>query len=269
MLKENLALQDSIMSLLWLFPYESRRLIFKTLSPKAHKRFQAMRQAEGEGRSLKSFDEQKSIFVHITKCAGVSVAKSLFGNLGGAHLRIPHYQLIFSKQEFEEYFKFTFVRNPWDRLVSAFLFLKKGGANKVDRTWAAANLTQYDDFHSFATGWVNRKNIHNWKHFVPQYKFVCEPGSHTPAVDFIGHFENLEADYAYINNKLGNRSSLQHLNKTGGERKDYKEYYTPATRDQVAEVYREDIRIFGYDFENTRVSQRVDYTAMTDRSPVT
>lgn len=58
---------------------------------------------------------------------------TLFGNLGGAQLRIPHDQLIFSQREFEDYFKFTFVRNPWDRLLSAFLFLKKGGANKVDR----------------------------------------------------------------------------------------------------------------------------------------
>jgi hypothetical protein len=268
MLKENLVLQDTIMSVLWLLPYESRQLIFKTLSPRAYKRFQAMRVAEGGGRSLKSFDEQRSIFVHITKCAGVSISKSLFGNLGGAHLRIPHYQLIFSKREFEDYFKFTFVRNPWDRLVSAFHFLIKGGANKVDRQWADGNLSRFDDFHSFVTQWVNRKSINTWKHFVPQYKFVCEPGRHTPRVDFIGYFEHLEDDFAYIRNRLGHTSDLQHLNKTGGERKGYQEYYTQATRDLVADVYREDIEIFGYEFEQSLSAKRIPYNISDNSSLV-
>lgn len=251
MIKDNLALQEMMMSFLWLFPYESRQTLFRTLSPRAYRRFQAMRHNTSEGRSLKAFDEQSCIFVHITKCAGVSVSKSLFGNLGGGHLRVPHYELIFSKREFENYFKFTFARNPWDRLVSAFLFLKKGGINKVDRVWSEQNLSHYNDFHTFVTEWVNRKNINTWKHFVPQYKFVCEPGDQTPKVDFIGHFERLENDFNYIQNKLGKTSNLQHLNKTGGTKRDYKEYYTEDTKKLVADVYKEDIRIFGYDFDNT------------------
>lgn len=90
---------------------------------------------------------------------------SLFGNLGEVHLRIPHYQLIFSRREFEEYYKFTFVRNPWDRLVSASLFLKKGGAHKGDKAWAEKNLSRFPDFHSFVRGWVDRKGVNTWKHF--------------------------------------------------------------------------------------------------------
>lgn len=240
-----------MMSFLWRFPYETRQSLFKMLSPGAYRRFQEMRKFDTEkGRSLKGFDEQKSIFVHITKCAGISVAMSLFGNLGGGHLRITHYQLIFSKREFDDYFKFTFVRNPWDRLVSAFLFLKKGGTNKVDREWSAKNLTRFPDFHTFVTKWVNQKNVNSWKHFVPQYKFVCEPRSQTPKVDFVGYFECLNDDFVQIQKRLGNHSSLQHLNKTEGAKKDYREYYTEATRKIVEDVYHEDIRIFGYDFDN-------------------
>jgi hypothetical protein len=245
------------MSILWLFPYDSRQVLFRTLSPRAHKHFQEMRKIDTEkGRSLKPFDEQKSIFVHITKCAGISISMSLFGNLGGAHLRVPHYELIFSKLEFEDYFKFTFVRNPWDRLVSAFLFLKKGGANKVDKAWTEENLSRFEDFNTFVTVWVNRKNVNTWKHFVPQYKFVCEPGDQTPKVDFTGYFERLEDDFKYIQKRLGDNSSLQHLNRTQGERKDYKEYYTQTTKEIVADVYEEDIRIFGYDFENGFLERR-------------
>lgn len=252
MLKDNFALQETIMSGLWLFPYDTRQLLFKTLSPRAYKHFQEMRNIDTQkGRSIKPFDEQRSIFVHITKCAGISVATSLFGNLGGGHLRVPHYQLIFSKREFEEYFKFTFVRNPWDRLVSAFLFLKKGGANKADRQWAHENLSRFADFNGFVTGWVGRKNVNKWKHFVPQYKFLCQPGSRTPSVDFIGYFEHLSEDFAYVQKRLGCHSSLQHLNKTEGGKKDYREYYTEAARKIVADVYQEDIHMFGYNFDNT------------------
>lgn len=254
MLKDNFALQEAMMSILWLFPYETRQSLFRGMSPQAYRHFQQMRKIDTEkGRSLKSFDEQKCIFVHITKCAGISVSRSLFGNLGGGHLRIPHYQLIFNKYDFEEFFKFTFVRNPWDRLVSAFLFLKKGGANKADRCWAEKNLSPFSDFHAFVTNWVDRRNVNTWKHFVPQYKFLCQPGSQTPIVDFIGYFENLSEDFAYVQNRLQRHSSLQHLNKTEGGKRDYREYYTEATRKIVADVYREDIDIFSYNFDNTLI----------------
>jgi hypothetical protein len=250
-IKDNLALQEAAMAVLWQFPYNTRQLLFRTFAPGAHKHFQEMRAFETDrGRSLKPFDEQKCIFVHITKCAGISICMTLFGNLGGAHLRIPHYQLIFSQHEFEDYFKFTFVRNPWDRLLSAFLFLKKGGANKLDRQWVEANLGGYPDFHSFVINWVNRKSVNTWKHFVPQYKFVCEPGNQTPKVDFIGRFECINEDFAEVQKRLGNHSNLQHLNRTEGGKKDYREYYTDETRTIVEDVYQEDIRIFGYDFDN-------------------
>jgi hypothetical protein len=257
MIKENFPLQDAMMSALWLFPYESRQSIFRTLSPGAYRRWQDMRRFDTDkGRSLKGFDERKCIFVHITKCAGISVGMSLFGNLGGGHLRITHYQLIFSQREFEEYFKFTFVRNPWDRLVSAFQFLIKGGTNKVDRAWSARNLARIPDFDTFVRGWVNRKNVNSWKHFVPQYKFVCEPRSEVPKVDFIGYFECLAEDFAYIQQKIGSNSDLKHLNKTEGAKKDYRDYYTDATRKIVEDVYAEDIRIFGYDFDNASLKRR-------------
>ena len=241
------------------FPYENRRLLFKSLMPQAHQRLQDMRKVDTDrGRSLKPFEQHQCIFVHITKCAGVSMLMGLFGNRGGGHMRISHYQLAFSRSEFENYFKFTFVRNPWDRLVSAYLFLKEGGHNKVDKAWMEQNIASYDDFNSFVAGWVNRSNVHTWKHFVPQYRFVCEPGHRTPRVDFVGFFENLEEDFLSVQKRLGLDSGLGHLNQTKGrKRRDYREYYTETTKEIVAHVYREDIQLFGYDFDNTSLEQQL------------
>ena len=69
--------------------------------------------------SLRSYDEYKCIFVHVPRTGGVAIAKSLFGNLGGSHISISLYRKVFS-DVFDGYYKFTFVRNPWDRLVSAY-----------------------------------------------------------------------------------------------------------------------------------------------------
>jgi len=63
------------------------------------------------------FDRYQCIFVHIPKTAGVSICRSLFENLAGGHTTIAKYQIIFSKKEFDRYFKFTFkigVKSTFD-----------------------------------------------------------------------------------------------------------------------------------------------------------
>lgn len=229
-------------------------------SKKGH--LEKLRQSETNQYTLKSFNKSKCIFVHIPKTAGVSVVKSLFGNLAGGHTKIREYKQIYSETEFKNYFKFTFVRNPWDRLVSAYNFLNTGGMNEQDKNWAENNLKKYENFDSFVKGWLNRENIYSYPHFIPQFEFVCLKGLE-PVVDFIGYFENLEADFKFVADKLGIQAKLQYLNKTRSEKeyytdkivqivvdekKDYTEYYNDETVQIIADVYREDIEIFGYDF---------------------
>lgn len=52
-------------------------------------------------------------------------------------------------RKFERFFKFAFVRNPWDRLVFTYFFLKNGGVNEMDRRFAAEHLARYDGFAAF------------------------------------------------------------------------------------------------------------------------
>jgi hypothetical protein len=60
------------------------------------------------GHSFKGMVDTKSIFVHVPKCAGVSISEALYGNLGGGHTTINEYLYIFSPAEIELFFKFTF-----------------------------------------------------------------------------------------------------------------------------------------------------------------
>ena len=62
--------------------------------------------------------EHKCIFIHINKCGGCSVDQFFTGSFQG-HLKALEYKKSYPN-DFNNYFKFTFVRNPWDRVVSAY-----------------------------------------------------------------------------------------------------------------------------------------------------
>ena len=79
--------------------------------------------------SLRGFDREKAIFVHIPKAAGTSIALSIFGELP-YHYKAIDYIVFFGRKTFNQYFKFAFVRNPWDRVYSAYTYLRKGGWDK-------------------------------------------------------------------------------------------------------------------------------------------
>ncbi len=129
------------------------------------------------------------------------------------HLLLDDYKIIFGETLFKNYFKFSFVRNPWDRVLSAYIFLKKGGYSKKDKNWSEQHLSEYNQFEDFVKYWLNDKNIYTQIHFVPQYLFVCNQNL-IPEIDFIGHFENLEQDFIFVQNKIGISLDLQHLNKS-------------------------------------------------------
>jgi hypothetical protein len=179
---------------------------------------------------------------------------SLFGNFAGGHTTIRQYQLIFSPREFSSYFKFTTVRNPWDRLLSAFVFLKNGGTNERDARWAREHLSAYDDFEAFVHGWLSRANIAKARyHLRAQRDFICV-GRGSPLVDFIAYFENLKSDFTYICERLHMDSQLLTLNDGPARAKYYTEHYSDAMMRKVAEVYADDIRMLGYSFDNSSLS---------------
>lgn len=238
-------------ALYWRLPYELRRATARVAFPRKYSALQGLRgrEALSAEAALKPFVEHQCIFIHIPKAAGISVGRGLFGQLTGHHRPISGYQLILSRQEFETFFKFTFVRNPWDRLASAFHFLKGGGLHEADARWAAEHLAPYPDFEAFVTGWVTRRNVHSWVHFKPQYTYLCLPGQRTLRVNFIGFYENLAHDYEALRQHLGTGAPLKAENVTRVQR-DYRDLYTYEMQKIVADVYREDIERLGYTFDN-------------------
>jgi len=208
------------------------------------------KKASGNNASLKGFDDLKCIFVHIPKAAGISINRALFGNAGGSHRSIFQYSLIYNELEFDEYYKFSFVRNPWDRLLSAYLFLKEGGLHENDANWGEKKLKQYNCFHDFVKNWVNKSNIEKEIHFKPQYKFITLNGK--IAVDDVYKVENIHVNFSKICAKLDVVNNLQTLNKTKVKLENYKNYYNEETINIVGRVYKKDIELFDYSFDGSK-----------------
>lgn len=205
----------------------------------------------GNYYSTNCFDYYQCIFIHIPKTAGLSVCKALFGNYAGGHQTYDFFVKKFGAQTVNRYFKFTFVRNPWDRLASAYFFLKKGGINEADAAFAEKYLSGIDSFESFVNDWLTDDKLDLYYHLVPQYKFVTSHDDpNNVMVDFTGRFENLQEDFKIICDtiKISDRALLN-VNVTSEFKIKYKELYTAEMKDKVAMLYAMDIKLFEYSFE--------------------
>ena len=229
-----------------LVPYEKRLTFYKWRHPNEFRELRQKINPSPKGDfSLKPFDEHQAIFVHITKTAGTSVAKSLFGYLP-YHYTAIQYRVFYGKNDFKKYFKFAFVRNPWDRLYSAFRYLKSGGWNKEDKKWAETHLSQFDDFNDFVNEWLTTENIQKHMHFKPQHEFICDSHGNI-LIDYLAYFETLEKDFEIITTQLDIDAKLGTHNVNPG--KNYKDIYSDDSKSKVGLVYEKDVALFGYNFD--------------------
>lgn len=184
----------------------------------------------------------KFIFIHVSKTGGTSIEHALNPNVsldnssisevtGNTKFRDKHWAARkYLKEypvEYKNFFTFSFVRNPWDRMLSNYKWLKLLGLIDCSfREWIA-NPTW--GFHAYS-----------------YKKMVCDNNG-SIIVDYIGKFENLQQDFNTVCDKIGiPQQQLPHKNKT--KHKHYTEYYDDETREIVAQKYAKDIEYFGYKF---------------------
>lgn len=239
--------------------------------------------------------QYKCIFVHVPKNGGQSV-ETVFLNLLGlnwetraplllrenkvpelgphrlAHLKITEYlkYKYISEEISQTYFKFSFVRNPWDRLVSFYKYLE------------FYHRISFKTFVRMACRQELWKFVPWYDWFVaPQSDFFCDENGNI-AVDFVGRFEWFQEDFNSVCKEIGlPPMTLPHVNASKHTAnshfmhstllhplkpirhywrhhrfhpypllKSYLEYYDGETRDMVAEFYRKDIEMFGYQIDN-------------------
>jgi hypothetical protein len=155
--------------------------------------------------------------------------------------------------EYRDHFKFAFVRNPWDRLVSCYLQKIVSDPLIDGRKQMNLNPPGTDRFYAgmpfveFVEAVHATDDEHANPHFRSQYATVCDPEGRVMA-DFVGRFENLREDFAGVSERIGVPSlELPHrLKSPGRESRPYTDFYDGRLRDLVGERYREDVELFGY-----------------------
>ncbi|MDO6461492.1 sulfotransferase family 2 domain-containing protein [Granulosicoccaceae sp. 1_MG-2023] len=199
--------------------------------------------------------EHGFVFIHIPKTGGNSIRNALCPGDGVyAHFTADKY--VESGVNLQRYFVFTVARNPWDRFVSAYAYLNAGGGisldgSDLDLRFSEKYLRPYESFGDFVKALRDqpkfRRKVLAWPHFRPQYEFVYSSAGRS-IVDYVAKFEKLADEYVYISKKLslGETDGLKVINSS--DRRDYRSYYDDETRQIVAELYRKDIELFGYEF---------------------
>ena len=137
-----------------------------------------------------------------------------------------------SDEKINNYFTFTFVRNPFDRLVSAF--------NHIVLHNRGEDIT----FEDFVKNGLSENNTH-WR---PQSDYVEMDGYQI--VDFIGQYENLQEDWRYVADKIGVSNTLPMIrwNNWPPVVSDYREHYTDELVDIASEYYKKDLELFDYEY---------------------
>jgi len=234
--------------------------------------------------------DYKTIFIHVPKTGGTSIENffvemfglnpktdrpvlllglnyAKVGPLWLGHLTAEeYYKLHFvSKEIFDNYYKFAFVRNPWMRAVSSYKSLNYDLAISF-RTYVKVLLPIL--YKNFMYDFVK-----------PQYKFLCNEKDEI-IVDFLGRFENLKEDFKKVCKRLNiENDELPFHNKTERmkgfqtvikvlkffkrypklvryygpdkiKQKDYRLYYDDELKAEIARIYKKDIEMFGYTFDN-------------------
>ena len=92
----------------------------------------------------KHFTRNKCIFIHIPKAAGTSVLAALgkTKEKGRDHVSWQVYKKA-SSRKFARYYKFTFVRNPYDRALSAYRYILSGGNQGKQDLAIAKEMAEY------------------------------------------------------------------------------------------------------------------------------
>jgi hypothetical protein len=231
--------------------------------------------------------EFRCLFVHIPKTGGQSITRFLFDQAGLpwkerqqkligpndnpgrgppqlTHLMAHEYLQLgyLDIRHFQQWFKFSFVRNPWDRLVSEYVYSHLGRYSFEQFLMKHFPTPENDCYKSHAD---------DYRHVIPQHQFLFD-NEGRQLVDFIGRFEHLDEDFKHVANQLGIKGEIHLPRKNSAKRQfrrllekngltgnkgritsfrrpEYRAFYNQESHDFVAKYYAQDIKRFGYDFD--------------------
>jgi len=173
------------------------------------------------------FLKHKICFIHPHRTGGNSIFNAL--GLPNIHIFVDRWIEILGMDVFRSLFSFAFVRDPWDRIASLYLW-----------------VTRNDPKRYAFPKWLKRQNFAKDPHMRSQCHMLDGPDGVT--VSHVGKFETIDEDWRWIRERIGvGNEKLKILFRTQGK-KSYRHMYDDWSGDKVAEVYAVDVERFGYKF---------------------
>ena len=227
--------------------------------------------------------KRQTIFIHIPKTAGESISEVLnrdesgiskptpqeikrillpqntINDLLGKHATAMEIKDVVGQKIFNAYFKFVIIRNPWDQVASFYNHLRKplylpAYKGKLLHPYNACKTALTHNFkdwvievyekHQFQDEMCREK--HPLNHFKNQHEWFYDNHGKS-LVNYIGRYESLYEDLAYISSKTGCDFTNMSMNNKS-QREQYKYYYDEQTIDIIARSFKKDIELFGYTF---------------------
>ena len=208
--------------------------------------------------------EHECIFVHIPKTGGTSIENMIwtqsernvrhlcqglvdsFNNKyqsgGLQHLLSWQIREEIGVEFFDKCFKFSVVRNPWDKAVSQYEYMKER-----EDLRDFIGMKRNEEFRTYRE-LIQTKTHVQWEH---QYRFVFDENGEQ-LVDYLGRFENFNEEVEFIMTRLGLdrgmfgfKRKIPHAKKSN--RRHVSSYYDKESFEMVREYYKMDVELFNYE----------------------
>lgn len=183
---------------------------------------------------------QNFVFIHINKTAGTSII-NVIGKPFRKHLTVKDVIHVIGKKKWDEAFKFTVVRNPWDKVVSQYKHNIKVNSSDMAKKkiafkdWVACTYGEPKD-----PFYYGRPQM-----FYPQVEWLKDYDGNID-VDKIIRFENLDKGINEVFKTLSIDTKIPHLNETN--KINYRDYYDEQSKQIISDWFHEDIKELAYIF---------------------
>ncbi|MTI50159.1 MAG: sulfotransferase family protein [Alcanivorax sp.] len=188
-----------------------------------------------------AFNSQKILFIHIPKTGGKSIRKAI-GITRANHATYMDYKRLIGEDQLKDYFIFSLVRNPEERLISTWKYLLSGGnKSKEDGDLQKALTGSHKDINDFVINSLGTPLFKNNVFFKPQSSFLEDETGRIPNKITKIHLENINEEQKLLFDKAGIKE-IPHLNKSP------QAYIslTERSKEIIHQVYLKDFLNFGY-----------------------
>jgi len=228
-------------------------------------------------------DKHKFIYVHIPKCGGTYVTNHLLpfsedygrGDIGKKtsdsimvrrpsdedhgfwgmdymHANVKRLHEFMGEEEFQQYFSFATIRNPWERLVSVTAWgeptILEGMPHNKEEFYN--NVQPSSDYVGMKAHILDLNEDFFWSTAPAQHYLLDKRGN--LGVDYVFDVSNMLSGLDTVCNQIGIGLGLERRKHNISKHRHYSHYYDNELRDYVAKMYAWEIKTFGYKFEDRR-----------------